>query len=182
MKKQAFRTILKGVEPVDRFTFVKIAGLSLLLLLAAASAYAHDGGSLVCTDATLHGKYGFTVTGTRPSGPTIPGSPPPPIEQIVGVALTHFNGDGTFTQTDNIHGSISGYPESAQDRPGSGTYDLKANCTGTMTLNSEGAPVSLTLRIVVVDSGKEVRTAVVSPPPVMVTSNGRRTNSKRIAH
>jgi hypothetical protein len=176
MKKQAFRTILKGVEHMDRFAFIKIAGLSWLLLLAGASTQAQDGGSLVCTDATLHGNYGFTVTGTRPSGPTIPGSPPPPIEQIVGVALTHFNGDGTFTQTDNIHGSISGYPESAQDRPGSGMYHLEANCSGTMTLKSEGAPVTLTLRIVVVDRGKEVRAAVVAPPPVMVTSNGRRRN------
>jgi hypothetical protein len=42
-----------------------------------------------------------------------------------------------------------------------------------MTLSSPGSP-TLTLAIVVVDNGDEVRTAVVDPPPVMVSSNGRR--------
>lgn len=42
-----------------------------------------------------------------------------------------------------------------------------------MTLSSSGSP-TLTLQIVVVDDGNEVRTAVVAPAPVMVTSNGRR--------
>ena len=43
-----------------------------------------------------------------------------------------------------------------------------------MTLTNQNAP-TLTLRIVVVSDGKEVRTVVVSPAPVMVTSNGKRT-------
>jgi len=37
--------------------------------------------------------------------------------------MTTFDGNGNLTQTDNIHGSISGY--TAPDRQGTGTYSLK---------------------------------------------------------
>jgi hypothetical protein len=85
--------------------------------------------------------------------------------------MTHFDGNGNLTQTDNIKGSISGF--TSPDRMGSGTYTVNADCSGTMTLSSLGSP-TLTLQIVVVDNGNEVRTAVIAPPPVMVTSNGRK--------
>ncbi len=136
-----------------------------ILLLMATAGWAQESRRPACSNSTLTGDYGFSVTGTRPSGPNLP------IETIVGTAMTHFNGDGTLTQIDNIHGSLSGF--TAPDRPGSGTYDLNGDCTGTMTLSSPGSP-TLTLAIVVVDNGDEVRTAVVDPPPVMVSSNGRR--------
>jgi hypothetical protein len=136
-----------------------------ILFLMATAAGAQETRHPACSNATLTGDYGFTVTGTRPSGPN------QPIETIVGTAMTHFNGDGTLTQTDNIHGSLSGF--TSPDRPGTGTYNLNPDCTGTMTLSNSGSP-TLTLRIVVVDNGDEVRTAVVDPLPVMVSSNGRR--------
>ena len=151
-----------------------------LLFFAATAVWAQDNVfQTVCTNATLSGSYGFTLTGTRPS------SPGGPVETIVGVAMTQFDGTGNLTQTDNIHGSISGFP--APDRPGTGTYTINQDCTGTMKLINPGSPV-LTLRIVVVDNGNEVRTAVVDPtatvtpgtpvPQVMVTSNGRRVTTR----
>jgi hypothetical protein len=137
-------------------------------LLAIVSLHANDRDERnVCRESTLRGEYGFSINGTRPSGPN------GPIEQMIGVALTTFDGEGNLTQTDNIHGSISGYPASAVDRPGTGTYTLKEDCTGTMTLNNVGAP-TITLHIVVVKNGREIRTVVTSPLPVMVTSNGVR--------
>ncbi len=139
------------------------------LLLGAALASANDSSQRHCGLWTLRGDYGLAISGTRP----VPGVTPLMLEQMIGTAIDTFNGDGTFTQTDNIHGSISGYPASAVDRPGSGTYTLNSNCTGTMFLNNEGSPL-LTLSIVVVDEGREIRTAVVSPPPVLVTSNARK--------
>lgn len=142
-----------------------------ILFLAAATVWAQDDdGRPACSNATLEGNYGFTITGTRPSGPSLP------IETVVGVAMTHFDGAGNLTQTDNIHGSLSGFP--TPDRPGTGTYTLNADCTGTMTLLNAGAP-PIVLRIVVVDDGNEVRTAVVSPLPVLVISNGRRVITHR---
>jgi hypothetical protein len=119
----------------------------------------------ICTNATLQGNYGFAVSGMRPTGPG------GPVEMIVGTAMTNFDGNGNLTQTDNIHGSIDGFP--TPDRPGTGKYSINANCTGTMTLTPAGSP-TLTLRIVVVDNGNEVRGVVVGPVTVMVTTNGRR--------
>lgn len=119
----------------------------------------------VCTNATLQGDYGFMVSGMKPSA--LGG----PIEMMIGTAMTHFDGNGNLTQTDNIHGSISGFP--TPDRPGTGMYSINADCTGTMTINAPGSP-ALTVRIVVVNNGNEVRAAVVDPATVMVTSNGRR--------
>lgn len=118
-----------------------------------------------CTDSTLQGDYGFAVSGMKPS------SMGGPMETMIGTAMTRFDGSGNLTQTDNIHGSISGYP--APDRPGTGTYTVNPDCTGVMTINAPGSP-PLTGRIVVVDNGNEVRVAIVNPLTVMVTSNGRR--------
>ncbi len=115
-----------------------------MLLFLAPAVWAQDTPfQTVCTNATIEGDYGFTVTGTRRSAP-VPGAP---VETIVGVAMTHFDGSGNLTQTDNIHGSINGFP--GPDRKGAGTYTINPDCTGTMTLDSPGSP-TLTLRIVAV--------------------------------
>ena len=142
------------------------------MLLAATALWGQGNGSQnSCSNATIAGDYGFTVTGTRLSRPG------GPMEAVVGVAMTHYDGSGGLTQTDNIHGSISGF--ATPDRKGSGTYTVNSDCTGTMTLVNEGAP-PLTLRIVVVDGGNEIRTAVVSPLLALVTSNGRRVTPHRM--
>ena len=83
---------------------------------------------------------------------------------------TTFNGDGTLTQTDNVHAD-SPTPPFVADRAGTGTYSLNPDCSGSMTLTAGG--MTLTLSIVVVDHGGEVRTAVISPN-VFVTSIGRK--------
>jgi len=149
-------------------------------LFFAGTIWAQDGAfQTVCTNATLEGDYGFIVTGTRPSGPS------GPVETVVGVAMTHFDGNGNLTQTDNIHGSVTGL--AAPNRQGTGSYTINPDCTGTMKLNNPGSP-TLTLAIVVVDDGNGVRAAVMDPtasvspgtsaPQVMVTSNGRRVVSR----
>ena len=150
----------------------KLALATLVLALVSVSALAEDQGPRTCSNETLRGSYGFTITGERP----VPMSTT--IEQIVGTAITTFDGWGNFTQTDNIHGFTGDY---VPNRPGTGKYTLNSDCTGTMTLHNNGAPFDLVLSIVVVDDGREVRTAVVdvSPaqmaiPPIMVTSNGRK--------
>jgi len=118
-----------------------------------------EGGN-GCSNATLKGDYGFTVTGTTPTGP-----PPAPVEQFLGLALTHFDGAGGLTQPVGVsHGSISGDSDNAT---GSGTYSLNADCSGTMTLNLTGKTpaVSIQLWIIVVNRGKEIHTVVRTPTP-----------------
>ncbi len=155
--------------------------LIAILILASTCVHAEDRGmGNGCSDATLRGDYGFTISGTRPTGP-----PPAPIEQFVGLAITHFDGNGGLTQpVGSSHGSISG--DSPTDT-GFGTYSLNANCSGTMTLNLTGRTPAVSLRIwmVVVDRGKEVRLVVMTPTPngtpyppaSLTTSNGKKIGS-----
>jgi hypothetical protein len=133
-------------------------------LQAADLGFGFQHERFVCTNETLKGDYGFILTGIRPTGPGAPQV------AVVGTALTTFNGDGTLTQFDNINVNSPASPLQP-DRPGTGTYNLNLDCSGTMTLTAGG--MTLTLSIVVVDHGREVRTAVVTPN-VIVTSNGRK--------
>ncbi len=159
--------------------------LMAILMLASACVQAEDLGSgNGCSNATLTGEYGFTISGTRPLGP-----PPAPIEQFVGLAVTHFDGNGGLIQpAGSSHGSMSG---DSQTDTGFGSYSLNADCTGTMTLTLDGRtpPVSLRIWMVVVDGGKEVHLVVMTPtpngtpyPPANLTvSNGKRISGKKIS-
>jgi hypothetical protein len=140
-----------------------IVSLTLVAVSALAAADREDRG---CSNATLKGDYGFILTGTSATGP-----PPALLQQIIGVGMVHFDGAGNFTQTDNIHGSITGF--TAPDRPGRGTYSVKEDCTGVSTLLIEGQP-PVERRFVVVDKGRELRTAVMSPATTMVTATARK--------
>lgn len=148
-----------------------ISGLGLAAAIAAipssgagAATWDREHEHFSCSNETLRGDYGFTLTGTRPS---MPGGPQ---VSVVGVAMTTFNGDGTLTQTDNVHADTP-TPPFVPDRPGTGFYSLNPDCSGSMSLTAGG--MTLTLSIVVVDHGREVRTAVISPN-VFVTSIGRK--------
>lgn len=133
-------------------------------LLAAEPDYDFHHERYFCTNETLNGVYGFILTGIRPAGPG------EPQVAVVGTAMTTFHGDGTLDQFDNLNVN-SPLDPLIPDRKGKGSYDLKSDCSGTMTLTAGG--MTLDLAIVVVDHGREVRTAVVTPN-VIVTSNGRR--------
>ncbi len=58
-----------------------------------------------------------------PNMPLFPGS----IEQAIGVVIQIFDGQGKFSQTDNVKGSISGI---IPNRPGSGTYSVNPIAPG----------------------------------------------------
>ena len=138
--------------------------VSLMLAVAGLLA-AGEGEGRGCSLESLKGNWGFVVNGTRPSGP-----PPAALEQMIGVVRRHFDGLGNLTGTENIHGSISGL---VPDRLVTGTYSINEDCSGTMNLTAPGI-TPLEMRFVLVDKGKEIRAAVMSPATVMVTANGRR--------
>src|SRR5258708_40157665 len=94
------------------------------LLVATSSPRADDGDTKVCTDRTLHGDYGFAVEGLLLPAPgvTLPGR---------GVTMTHFDGEGNLTQLYSL--LINGAPISEWS-PVAGTYQVNANCPGTMSL------------------------------------------------
>lgn len=143
--------------------------LSFALLALYAGAFAQEPAP--CNLASLQGSYGVTITGTAPAPSILPGffySPGTP-EQIVGIAIQTFDGKGGHTQIDNVKGALSGI---VPDRPGRGTYSVNADCTGTFLVIRPDPLPPLTVRFVIVDSGKEFRAVVISPQANMTLAHG----------
>ena len=129
------------------------AGVAVTLALSVGwSVRADDDGPAEarCSNRTLRGDYGFSIDGQILAGPRA--------GLLRGVAMTHFDGNGSLTQVD--FATINGIPAWSDWRAVSGAYDLNPDCTGTAELHpSDGSP-TLHLRLVVVDRGREIRTIV----------------------
>jgi hypothetical protein len=126
-----------------------------------------DGDTKACTNRILHGDYGSSVEGVILPAPGV--SLP-----IRGVVMTHYDGKGNFTQVDHI--VVNGAPPTMEWTPGTGTYEVNADCTGTARIvPSTGGFVNLVF--VVVNDGKQVNAVVTAPfdgPDRDVTSVGFR--------
>ena len=105
----------------------------------------------------------MTLSGVRPGAGGAP-------EQFVGLSMQTYDGQGNFTQTDNTHGPSG----TATDQAGWGTYTVNPDCSGTKTLWLQGLPFPIENRIAILDKGDEIRIVVMSPPPIVVTAQGRR--------
>jgi len=137
---------------------------SLLILVAfAASARGQPGP---CSNATLKGEYGFTITGQILGGPVA--------GPVAGVTLAFYDGQGHLTQVDHV--LLNGNPPSVQWRPATGTYTLNADCTGTEELDFTDGTPSLHLSIVVVGRGREIH-QVVDDPGIATTAVGVKRDS-----
>lgn len=146
---------------------VACAGLGSIVLDAGANPARADIGApdrFECGNELLKGTYGIQMQGTRP----VPGGTG--LEAVIGVVIRTYDGRGNFTQLDNIKGAVSGL---APDRPGAGTYNVNADCSGTTRF--EPAPgVVVEERFVVLDYGHEVRSISTTPQPIMVTAVAKR--------
>jgi len=136
----------------------RISLVLVTLALAASSAVTAQAG---CTDLTIKGSYAFTVHGQilTPNGPLL----------VDGIARTTFDGNGNLTQVDAV--AINGHIPLVW-RPGTGTYTVNSDCTGTMTLINTGQP-TLHLAILVSQSGNHIHT-VVTDPGLATTSDAER--------
>lgn len=147
---------------------VAYAGIASIVLDAGANPARAAVGSperFECGNKLLKGTYGIQMQGTRP----VPGGTS--LEAVIGVVIRTYDGEGNFTQFDNIKGAVSGL---TPDRPGSGIYNVNADCSGTTRF--EPAPgVVLEERIVVLDYGHEIRSISSTPQPIMVTTVAKRT-------
>ena len=136
---------------------IRLPKLCLLALIAtillAPSALAQENLP-TCTNRLLSGDYGFTIRGQKLAGPG-------PIGPQVGIAMAHFDGDGSFTQTDTV--TINGVVVADFTHPAaSKTYTVNPDCTGTFTINfADGRPPVATA-FVVVDNGNEIDVVVTS--------------------
>jgi hypothetical protein len=143
---------------------IGVALLSLLAMGGPLGVAAQEGESgRVCSDGTLRGTYGLVGTGIRGLGPGVS-------ETFATVSMVTYDGRGTFTAVGASHGQITGVRAGV---PVSGTYYVNADCSGGETTNIPGAP-PLEDRFVIVDSGREIRTVVVSPATTIATATLRR--------
>jgi len=160
----------------------------VLALALGGAARAHDGDAS-CSKALLHGDYAFTITGQ-----IFP--PGKPVITRQGVAMAHFNGDGTLTQTDFVmqypdmgggSSPVPGEPDGVtQFNTGEqGSYQVFANCTGEMEIDFPplgGGGAVIKARFVLSRDGKAIHTVVYSaqppgapgPVPAMIQSEGHR--------
>ncbi len=160
-----------------------------VLALALGGAARAHAGEAPCTKALLHGDYAFTITGQ-----IFPPGKPAITRQ--GVAMTHFNGDGTLTQTDFVmqYPDMSGGSSPVPGEPDGvtqfntgeqGSYQVFASCTGEMEIDfppvgAGGAVIKA--RFVLSRDGKAIHTVVYSaqppgapgPVPAMIQSEGHR--------
>jgi hypothetical protein len=115
------------------------AGVVLLLLvgvvgvLAIEAGYAKDesAGAKKCSVATLHGTYPFAFDGVEITGNNeqVPFA-------IAGYAVFDGKGKEKGVASSNFNGEVS------RKEPVSGTYTVKADCTGTVTF-ADGSQIDL---------------------------------------
>src|SRR5271157_2332422 len=113
---------------------VRKLGFALLLGLCF-SVYA----SATCSNATLVGNYGFTITGTDSAGS---------LASSVGQLTADGAGKITGVFANSTAGVIS------TNVALTGTYSVKASCTGTVTITPSGGTVT-NFKLVVVTDGAQ---------------------------
>jgi len=156
-----------------------LAVLTLLLTLSVIPASANKNG---CSNATLKGDYGFTISGYQPNpdGTTSP---------VKGVAITHFDGAGKLTQRDFVVTGGELPPGNGNSQTGfqfstgeTGTYAVNPDCTGSAEIDLNvpvpfGSTGVLKLMLVVTDGGRAIHTVVseFTPPgatkPILNTTS-----------
>lgn len=142
---------------MKRIFTMAIMALAIGLICGSNNAYA-----AACSNANLKGTYVFTLHGQILTGG---GSS----LTINGVAKQTFDGNGNFTQVDAV--ATNGVMTPGW-RPGSGTYSVNADCTGTQTIVVPGIP-DLHLQFVIAQSGNTVH-QVVTDAGIATTAEGER--------
>ena len=147
-------TRLKYVRAI-RIAVVAVAALGLLMAGTQFRHKRHAGilpivhASAGCSDSSLRGRVAFQLNGN------IIGLGP-----IGGVGVTTYDGAGHFTNTDNVN--VNGFGV-VLNRPGSGTYHVNPDCTGTQILVSGGQVIHQAFVI----AGKQGFTVVTDPGAVI---------------
>ena len=96
-----------------------------------------------CSNMTMKGTWGSTIEGTI-LGPNLP---------FRGLALAYFDGKGHSTQVDHI--VFDGTPPAQEWTPGSGTYSVNPDCTGSAVIDSPSNPVPVAIHFIIVENGKK---------------------------
>jgi hypothetical protein len=133
-----------------------IARMTLVIVFAIVFVLGIVPGAQAgeCSNATLHGSFGYTATGTLLSA----AAPPPLVGPFGEVGRQTFDGNGntTATATINANGNIINVTIE-------GTYTVNPDCTGSMTRNVSPLGVTAHDDLVIDDEGVELRTIATDP-------------------
>jgi hypothetical protein len=138
----------------------------LALALVASSPLMSHATS--CSNSTIRGSYAFTIHGTLflPDGSTL---------LVDGIDKVTFDGKGNFTQVDAV--AMNGKLDAPGWRPGTGTYSVEPDCTGTQIITVPGLP-DLHLQFIVAQSGNTIHQIVIDPG-FATTAEGERIHSPK---
>jgi hypothetical protein len=132
---------------------MKFCNSPLLLALALIVSSPLMSHASACSNSTIRGSYAFTIHGTLflPNGSTL---------VVDGIDKITFDGKGNFTQVDAV--AMNGILDAPGFRPGTGTYSVNPDCTGTQTIMVPGLP-DLHLQFIVAQSGNTIHQVVIDP-------------------
>jgi len=141
-----------------------LAGVAVLALGVASSAYADDKG---CSNNSLRGTFAYTSSGSIASPPEIAGP-------FVEVGTQSFDGSGNTTATATLSqdGNIVQVTIT-------GSYTVNPDCTGTMTV--QVSPIDATVHVsFVIDSNWDEFRAIETDSGLVITRIGRRLYPGRV--
>jgi len=132
---------------------MKFRILCFLLTLVVVGSQSSMAHASACSNSTIRGSYAFTIHGTLflPDGSTL---------VVNGIDKVTFDGSGNFTQIDAV--ATNGRLDAPGWRPGTGTYSVNADCTGTQSIVVPGLP-DLHLQFIVAQSGNTIHQVVIDP-------------------
>ena len=133
---------------------MKIRVWLFLLTLALTATSTLTAHAKACGNETIKGSYAATIHGTL----FLPGGSPPLV--VDGIDKVTFDGKGNFTQVDAV--AMNGNLDAPGWRPGTGTYSVNPDCTGTQTIMVPGLP-DLHLQFIVAQSGNTIHSVVIDP-------------------
>jgi hypothetical protein len=141
---------------------MKFRILSCLLTLVIVGSQSSTALANACSNSTIQGSYAFTLHGTLflPDGSTL---------VVDGIDKVTFDGRGKLTQFDAVatNGNLApGW------RPGTGSYSVNSDCTGSQIIMVPGQP-DLHLQFIVAQTGNTIH-QVVTDPGFATTAEGER--------
>ena len=132
-----------------------IAGFFVTAASLTMAAYSQTQGGVVsaqssgtpgrvCSNMTAKGTWGFTIEGSEVGSNRV----------FRGLDLAYFDGKGIMTQVD--HFVDNGTAPTEDWTPGTGTYSVNPDCTGSAVIYSGSVPYPIPLHFIIVDNGKKM--------------------------
>jgi hypothetical protein len=152
---------MNAKETIMKRSFAKtlmVTAITSLALGMASTASADDKG---CSNASLHGTFAYTSTGTIVAPPEIAGP-------IAEVGSQTFDGGGGTSATATISTNGSMQPLTIV-----GTYKVNPDCTGTAALQVSPFGITVHVLFVIIDDGDGFQ-AMETDNGLVITRVGRK--------